>query len=229
MFEKSPENVNRLEFRVIETPGGQPVGMLAHSGTAWGQKMPLNQYELDEGVSYLAVSPSVIRYLWETGQKYASMRQRTLNAFSFNLGRSHPAYDAAAAWLVNEGRPYAFYLRVPDLPAFLRRISPALEGRLRESACAGHTGELKISFYRDGVRLVFEKGRLVTIEAWKPKIKEDEGQAAFPDLTFLQLVFGYRNISEISYAYADQWAYDEARVLLTALFPKKHSYVWAIS
>lgn len=229
LFGKSKANVNRYELRVIETREGQPVGYLAHPGYAWASMMALTSYELVDSVSYLAVTPSVIRYLCSIGQEYASVREKTLNAFGFWLGSDHPAYKAAAGRLVFDRKPYAYFVRVPDLPAFLRRIGLVLEQRLKASPCDGHTGELKLSFYRDGIRMVFEKGRLVEVEAWKPKIKQDEGMAAFPGLTFLQLLFGYRTLAEIQYAYADCWSGDETRVLLESLFPKKCSHVEAIA
>ncbi len=54
--------------------------------------------------------------------------------------------------------------------------------------------------------------------------------AAFPDLTFLQLVFGYRTLEELRYAFADCWCdTDEARLVLEAIFPKQDSDVWAIA
>jgi hypothetical protein len=231
IFEKTKENVNHFEPRVIETPAGERVGYLTHPGLNWsgGTMLALTSYALADGVSYLAVNPSVIRYLWQTGQEYAKKHGKALNAFGFWLGSEHPAYMAAPGRLVIERKPYAYYVRVVDLPAFLRTIGPALEQRLKGSACEGHTGELKISFYRDGVRMVFENGCLASVEAWKPKVKEDEGAAAFPNLTFLQLVFGYRTLAEVQYAYADCWTKDEARVVLETLFPKKYSDVEAIA
>lgn len=229
LFGKSKANVNRSDLRVIESQEGQPVGYLAHPGYAWGSMMALTSYELAEGVSYLAVTPSVIRYLWNTGQEYAGAREKTLNAFGFWLGGNHPAYQGAAGRLVFDRKPYAYYVRVPDLPAFLCRIGPVLEQRLKASPCDGYNGELKIGFYREGVRMVFDKGRLAEVKSWKPKIKEDEGMAAFPNLTFLQLVFGYRTLAEIQHAYADCWSGDETRVVLETLFPKKYSHVDAIS
>ena len=100
--------------------------------------------------------------------------------------------------------PYAWYLRVPDLPGFLNHIKPALEKRLAESIAVGHSREIKISFYRDGLRLVIEKGKLTAIEPWKPT-PEDGGVIAFPDLTFLQLLFGYRSYDELDHSFADCW------------------------
>ena len=93
----------------------------------------------------------------------------------------------------------------------------------------GHTGELKISFYRNGLRLAFEKGRLTQVDLWKPTDSE-EGSAAFPNLTFLQLLFGYRSLEELDYAFADCWTKnDEARALLKILFPKQPSFAhWPV-
>ena len=124
--------------------------------------------------------------------------------------------------------PYAWQVRVPDLPKFLQHIAPVLERRLAESLAVGHTGELKISTYRGGVRLVFEQGRLRDIGPWQPSL-EVEGDAAFPDGVFLQLLFGFRSLAELTAAFRDCWtAGDEAEVLLKALFPKRPSYIWEI-
>jgi hypothetical protein len=161
--------------------------------------------------------------------KYAEALDRKLEVFTLGLGAAHPAYDAMHDRLVRTRHPYAFYIRVPDLPAFIRQIAPALERRLVGSACEGHTGELKISMYRSGLRLVFENGRLVVSEPWKPKIKDDEGNAGFPGLTFLQLVFGFNTLSDVRVVYPDCWASPDASVVLKALFPKKASNVWVIS
>jgi hypothetical protein len=229
MFEKSAENINRFEICVIETQTGQSVGYIAHPWISWRTMQTLTRYMLVEDASFLAVTPTVIRYLWEIGQKKAAERECKLDRFGFWLGSEHPAYHAAQGQLVRQVPPYAYYVRVPDLPAFLRTIAPVLEKRLRDSGYAGHNGELKISFYRSGIRMKFENGLLAEVEEWKPKIQEDEGIAAFPNLTFLHLVFGYRNIDEIRSAFIDCYANDEAKVVLEALFPKKASSVWAIS
>jgi hypothetical protein len=104
-----------------------------------------------------------------------------------------------------------------------------LEQRLAGSVLAGHTGETKISFYRHGLRLGIKDGRIVTIEPWQPT-PEKAGDAAFPDLIFLQLLFGYRSLEELDHAFADCWISNyQTRVLLEAMFPKQPSNVWAVS
>jgi len=73
-------------------------------------------------------------------------------------------------------------------------------------------------------------GRLATIEEWKPEPDRKSGDAGYPGLTFLQLVFGYRSLSELKYAYADCWTKgDQAPVILELLFPKMASSVWGLS
>ena len=104
---------------------------------------------------------------------------RACTAFCFLLGLDHPVYQALGNALPVVNEPYAWYIRVPDLPAFIRHVTPALEKRLEDSIAVGYSGELKISFYKDGLRLVFEKGKLKEVESWKPQ-SGDDGSAAFP-------------------------------------------------
>ena len=121
--------------------------------------------------------------------------EKKLASLTFALGEHHPLYDAIPEpplYRLDRNDHYAFYVRVPDLPEFLRHVAPVLERRLAASVAAGHTGELKVSFYGGGLRLELERGRLSAVEQWSPSV-EDSGDAAFPDLTFLQLLFGHRS------------------------------------
>jgi hypothetical protein len=127
-------------------------------------------------------------------------------------------------------KPYAFYLRVPNVPDFLQLIAPVLEKRLVESPIAGYSGEVKITFYRNGARLVLDKGKLVTVEAYKPSPYGHTGNAGFPPHTFLQLLFGYRSLEMLKASFADCWTdRDEIHILLDTLFPKIPSDVWPVS
>ncbi len=220
---RSPEAAERRQWGIIETPEGERVGFLAHPAGLWNTTISATAYELREGVSWLAVTPAVVRYLWA----YGSGKGKCL-AFSFSLGETHPVYEAFSAGLPRIQPPYAWYVRVPDLPAFLRHIAPVLETRLAQSVAAGHTGTLTLGFYRSGVRLTFERGCLTEVAPWEPQ-GNDTGAAAFPNLTFLQLLFGYRALAELRAAFPDCYANAEATVLLNALFPKQPSSVWPVS
>lgn len=228
---RSLKNVNRSELRMIEALDGELVGFLAHPPFLWEESMAVVLYELKPGVSWLAVTPSVIRYLRSTGIAYAAQEKKNeFAAFYFNLGSEHPVYQAVTNRLPHVRNPYAWYLRVPDLVRFTQHIAPVLERRLAQSV-AGYSGELKLSFYRDGLRFVIEEGRLAQIEAWKPEPSAGSGDAGFPDLTFLQLLFGYRSFEELTHAFADCWfgKKDDGLVLLNAMFPKQASSVWPVS
>lgn len=227
----SEKNVDRLEFRIIQRPNGEPVGYLAHPWYDNDSGLLARHYELKPGVSWLEVSPSVARYLWRTGESHPKWdgSPATRTTYGFWFGSEHPSYDIFRDRLPRIRDPYAWYIRVPDLPAFLRHIAPALERRIACSDIVGYSGGINISFYRSGLRLAMDKGRLSTIEPWMPAPK-NEGNAAFPDLTFLQLVFGYRTFEELEQSYADCWYdNDESRVLLCTLFPKKASSVMFVS
>ncbi len=123
---------------------------------------------------------SILRGLKGEGEATLSSQGKVLEAFYFNLGESHPFYEANHDRLAIERPAYAWYIRVADLQGFLKLIAPALEARLAGSWAAGHTGQLKISFYRWGLRLALERGRFTAIEPWTPASHDDEGDCRFP-------------------------------------------------
>jgi hypothetical protein len=227
----SEKNIDRLEFRIIQHFEGEPVGYVAHPWYNWNWGLVARHYELKDNVSWLEVTPSVARYLWQTGETFSKRdgKPQVRTAYGFWFGSAHASYDVFRNRLPLIRDPYAWYIRIPDLPVFLRLITPALERHITGSAIVGYTGETKISFYRSGLLLGFIKGRLVTIEPWMPG-SDERGNASFPDQSFLQLVFGYRTFEELEQSYADCWYKDdETRVLLNTLFPKKPSSVMMVN
>jgi len=214
---------------MIEDKAGESIGFFRHSGYNQYGTLAASRYELKRGVSWLEATPSVARYIWAKGQEYAKRDGNEFHSFGFVLGAAHPAYEALGNRLPTVRDPYAWYLRVPDLHGFLNHIKPVLEKRLTNSIAAGHSCKIRISFYRTGLEIVMEHGMITTIEPWKPSPSE-EGNAGFPDLTFLQLLFGYRSFYELEYTFADCWcASEDVRVLLNILFPKKLSNVYPIA
>jgi hypothetical protein len=229
LFEVSSESVQKLEFRIIERADShEAVGYFAHARLLGLTGINTFQYELAPGVSWLEVSPCVARYLWATGQDSAKEQNRQCTTFGFFLGAEHPVYDALGDTLPSVREPYAWYLRLPDLLSFLNHIKPALEKRLAESIASGHSGEYLIGMYPKGIKLTLENGRIM-FENWKPDHAE-HGNAGFPMLTFLQILFGYRSFEELKYAFPDCWWSDHTtRMIIDILFPKKHSIVYGIS
>jgi hypothetical protein len=226
---QSENNSDHYQMFLIEDGSGQCVGYFQHPTWLGNTGVSALWYELKPGVSWLAVTPTVVRHLWIKGQEYAKRDGKTCSMFSFMLGANHPVYEALGKSLPEVRTPYAFYMRVPDLVGFLNHIKPALEKRIARSIAAGHSREIKISFYREGLKLVLEKGWLTAIESWKPS-PDDEGVIAFPGRTFLQLLFGYRSYDELHQSFADCWCdHQEDYALINILFPKKLSDVFPLA
>jgi Acetyltransferase (GNAT) domain len=227
---RDPESDESMEVRIVENESGSPTGFVCHKRDLRDGSLEVDGYELANGISWLEVTPFVLRELAEIGHKRDSPEKK-LASLTFALGEHHPLYDAIPEpplYRLDRNDHYAFYVRVPDLPEFLRHVAPVLELRLAASVAAGHTGEIKVSFYGGGLRLELERGRLSAVKHWIPSV-EDSGDAAFPDLTFLQLLFGHRSLGELDHAFADcSPGEGDARVLLGALFPKRPSALWPV-
>lgn len=227
---RRPDSANGSRFYVIESLEGQPLGFFCTpTEPMFGGTMGVcTALELESGVSWQKIAPGLLRFLRKEGESVAAGLKKSCDRVGFSLGTTHPIYDVLKEQLPIVRKVYAYYVRVPDLAAFLGRIAPVLEKRLEASPVAGFDGELKLSFYRQGVLLKFQQGRLSGIEPYRPT-SWSNADAAFPDQVFLQLLFGYRTLDELFYAYADCWANQSGRLLLEALFPRKPSLVWGIS
>jgi hypothetical protein len=229
---RNPNNVNNSVIKMIESETGNAVGFIAYPPYLWGGMMAATAFEIKPGHSWASITPSVMRHLKAVGDKYSAEQENAQNfeRFGFWLGSQHPVYEVIPDKLPKTRAPYAWFLRVPDLPGFIRHIRPQLEARIAASALVGYQGEIRLTFYKSGLRLVVEGGRLVGIEQWKPEPERGSGDAGFPGLTFLQLVFGYRNMSELKFSFADCWTKnDQIANLLDILFPKTASSVWPLS
>ncbi len=236
---RSPESAGALRFEVIETAAGEPVGFIAYMATRWANGVYLRQYELAPGVSWWAVTPAVLRHVKKAGAEIPLYMEENgsppLELIGLSLGPEHPVYPIVADWLPWVSHPYAWYIRVPDVPGFLTTIVPVLERRLADSVLVGHTGSLGLDFYRGGARVMFEGGRIVDIVPWPWDQGGDSDRRAggafarFPDLTFLHVLFGYRSFAELERAYADCGGNLEGRLLVSVLFPKQDSAIWPVS
>jgi hypothetical protein len=237
---KRRESAARREIRILERDG-QPVGYVVHGIALFGVNLSVMGFEVIAGVSWRDAWVAALHDLKKAGEAMAAAEvgaRFDVVSFWF-LGYDHPLYRVFQFKERDEG--YAWYVRVPDVPGFLSAVAPALERRLATSACAGHTGTLTLGFYRDGARLHFERGALTKVETWAPPVavqgiefgrsSNDPRRplAMFPDLTFLQLLFGFRSLEALEAAFPDCIVRtQEARALLQALFPRSPSDVWAV-
>jgi hypothetical protein len=228
--EKDPTVVGKqMCVRMIIDGAGAVQGYLMVAIKRWSNSLHVYALNVAAGVSWQAVVPPLLRALQAYGMQIPAVGPDVppLNEISFGLGSTHPVYDVLGKALAPFYEPpYAWYVRVPDVLAFMRHIAPALERRLANSAAAAFTGELTLDFYRGGLHLVFDKGYITHIEPWRAAAYKNNADASCPALVFLQLLFGYRSLDELRYAFPDVWIEKSgAEVLLNALFPKKFSWV----
>ena len=126
------------------------------------------------------------------------------------------------------GRP-RWAVRLPDPPAFLRRIAPALEVRLAHSPLAQHSGDLVLGNYRTGLRLHFEQGHLAQVDE-VPVTTEHPGDVSLPGLLVTHLLLGHRTLGELEAVLPDVMVHRPgARPLVDALFPRRPSNPWALN
>ncbi|NTV36808.1 MAG: GNAT family N-acetyltransferase, partial [Anaerolineaceae bacterium] len=216
---KSDLNVNRKQICVIQDVGGNRVGYLVLPTELWGGEYQVAmQYELSPDVSWLAVTPSVIRFLWQTGKAVEAETGKHCSGFGFSMNLNHPVYRWIDHMLPVQRPPYAWYLRVDNIPALLRTIAPVLEKRLVAGGLPGYTGEITISNYRSEIGMRFQAGSLVEVleNPWGNYYAAD---AAFPGTTFNHLLFGYRGINELRAVNPDISVKPDKKPIIETLFP----------
>lgn len=212
---------------VISNAVGSFCGYVTLPSMRRRNSIPIFDLAVMAGLNLAEVILPVMRAILTQGQAMlVPFNPEPISKISFLMHRNHPVYEILKTEMViRRDPPYAWYVRVPNLPTFMRTIAPALEKRLAQSVLAGYSGELALNFYRGGLRIVFAEGRLHTVENWRSPLWHSNENAGFPPLVFLQLLFGHRSLDELRYAYPDVWANDETMPVLKTLFPARPSWV----
>jgi hypothetical protein len=215
---------------IASREGSSVLGYLLTPRRRWDDALGVVAMRAEPGVGLASLLPSVLRALQAQAQTLPTFRPESPAParIQFALGRAHPVYDALGLELAaTYDPPYAWYVRVPDLPRFITTIAPALERRLAESVVAGYTGELRMDFYRSGLRLAFADGRLAAAEHWSARAERfgPKANAGFPPLVFLQLLFGHRSLAQLRESFPDVRVEQEVRPTLEALFPMRPAWV----
>ncbi len=220
----------KIRFLIVVDSAGEVVGSVAVRVRRWGSALNVAPAISNAaGIDRIGLMTSILRLLRQQGEQTPGIEATTPSCSELRLflGIEHPIYELLGEKVaLRVERPYAWYVRIPDLPAFLRLIAPVLEERLARSLLAGYSGELKIDLYRGGLSMKFERGKLGQVAPWSPPVYGDEAMAGSPPLVFLQLILGYRSLAELRNFLPDVWANDQATVLIDTLFPKERSMVF---
>ncbi|MCB0129772.1 MAG: GNAT family N-acetyltransferase [Caldilineaceae bacterium] len=216
----SPESVRFCRVKLLENEAGEVVGYFTLSTRDRGTVI-VDELACAVNWSLRDVALGALQWL---KQEISTLTQtnadRPLDTLWLNLGEDSPVYAALGQQVERQDRPYNWYMRVPDLAAFLHHIAPVLERRLAGSVMAGHSGELKLATGRSRLHLRFEEGRLVEILPYTANTFVD-ADVYMPDETFLHILFQHRTLAELNSIRKDCFETNaEARVLINCLFPK---------
>ncbi len=212
---------------------GEPVGVLMYAMVIEVDQGMVLRMEMSEPRYWREAVPSLLKELRELADKAAQGHhdpERETKSIRQDLQPDHPAYVFDDGALGHEPeRQYGWYVRVPDVAAFLRKISPALEARIEVSLHAGITGDVEIRVDRDRITIRFADGKITSVEHQKAVHRENASggwmaSARFPGQTFYPVLFGMRSVAETIAAHTDANAGSKSsRHLMETLFPKRSS------
>ena len=153
--------------------------------------------------------------------------ERNEETILFNLPDDSTLMQVAR-WLgAKENGIYPWQIFIPDLTAFLKALTPALELRIGASHYANLTREVRICLFRRTIVLHFENGRLVDVANIGFTNWEEE-PVLFPPLSIVPLVLGYRDVKELQSIYPDITIKQDHQHLINVLFPKMNSFIYTI-
>jgi predicted acetyltransferase len=219
------EALSYKQFWLIENRNSNLVGYYQATLHEEVNLMVVTEVALRPEQSWREVAEFICRSLKAQADRWTEETKAYIWGISFELGTAHSLYEALGGQLEGQILPYAWYVRVSDLPAFLRKIAPVLEERMAHSPLASYTGQLRLNFYRSGLVLSFEAGQLRDIQAYQPEQPSD-GDVMFHELTFLDVLFGRRSLGELHYIWPDCHATTETSALLiNSLFPRQPSCI----
>jgi len=120
---------------------------------------------------------------------------------------------------------YAWQVRVPDVTALLRTLTPVLERRVAGSPFAGLTRDVRLNLYHETLLLHFVAGRLTEVT----NLGFTGGETIrLPPLQFIPLMLGYRTVGKLQAIYHDVSIAPAWRLLVDTLFPKVASFIYTI-
>lgn len=229
---RSENSIYNKEFWLISKKDGTPVGYLGY--VIWPVGITINELGCDASQSMrefgLYVTRAIYRHISKVIEdKKAAGEEPNINKrLILYFGQDHAIYRALGNQTGKQTNSYAWFIRIPDIPAFLKQIQPVLERRLANSVMVGHSGAFKINLYEEKLELVFEDGKISEMRPYETKIMQG-GDMVCTRPEFVQLICGHRSFQELNHMRVDCNGNAEAFVLMDILFPKIPSHPLGIT
>jgi GNAT superfamily N-acetyltransferase len=224
---RRPGGIGAQLVLVVEHQQGDeraaPIGYVAHGPRPWADAFSLRACELLPGHDWLGAMATVLAHLRSWIHAHPEGAGKGVRLI---LPEGHPARRSVATRLAT--RPlggYGLYVRVPDIPAYLRALGPVLEARLAASPAAGRSAVFAIDLYTTQLRLSFEEGRLTAIH--EVASSPEGADVSLPAESLVHLLVGNRPVAELEAATADvDLLTDAGALLLDVLFPPLAFLPW---
>lgn len=200
------------EFRLILDGQGQIVGYVMLPEYHFYDELSINEssrLSFDAGLA-------VLRHCRELAA------ERNLPGVRLNLPANNTLTRMARSFGAHDLGLYSWQIHVADLAALLRALAPVLEDRLAASPFAGMTGEIRLCFFRDSVRLSFVRGNVDAVAAEGPA----QGRINFPPLKIIPLIFGHRSVEDLRAAHPDLHVDTAYKLLIETLFPQTPAFIY---
>lgn len=230
-YDLNHRNVNSALLpctNIVVNAEGQDVGFVSFILDKYYSTINIWHWIIGDQSSYYDTFDDILRAIQTATDKFFAPlpddKYPTLIHFDNGISPALKSLIHRTNGKVASDRVYMWYLRVDDLPVFIKLIAPVLEQRLEGSGMNRFTGDLKIGLYEvDRIEIMFEDGKITDV------ITADVGKggsdASFPYHTFLNVLFGHRDWLDLTYILPEVHANRKADMLLTVLFPKMRSHV----
>lgn len=146
------------------------------------------------------------------------------------IGSQGPSFNTLSKNMENiggTGKPWWKYqVRIPSMTSFLRKISPVLERRLKDTMFEGLTYNVIMNTFRNCYKLQFVNGKISDVSNLGPQEVNDNQAFRAPPNDLARLVLGAYSIKELEQNNIDFIVRGEVRLITEALFPKKESSIY---
>ena len=113
-----------VPFQIIES-AGERVGYVVPNSELEGRMLRVSEFAAVPGQSIRKLA-SVLRALKLKAEGEAAAQHTPVDKVYFMLGQEHPLYAAIPEFLAKTRMPYGWYIRVADVPGFMRLIASEL-------------------------------------------------------------------------------------------------------
>jgi predicted acetyltransferase len=158
LLTKSKETEYGSDIWIMEKEKGPEKYYIRIPGQGFGEGLIVS--ECSEDITCEAME-SVLRFC----KKKAL--EKKLPYIRLNLHNESPLGQFARYLGVKRGTPYAWQIKIPDIPRFLKTITPVLEKRIQSSSFRNYTGTIRFDFYSFGVDCSSKGGALESVHPAK--------------------------------------------------------------